>query len=136
MAAITTVPFYKTADKLDHAVRPSGVKSEILRLLHGITAAQNRSTVDDFLHPIQLGVSKAGAHKLIHCLRMSYELPRDELVPYDWVLVALDFNNAHSSVYRGQSHLVHGPCQGMLRSIFGYYSFTNKVLFNVGFLIT
>ena len=75
---------------------------EIVRLLHGISAAQNRSTVNDHLLPVQLGVDKAGAHKLIHGLRMSFELARDELGREDWVLVALDLDNAHSSVLRGE----------------------------------
>ena len=41
MAAITTVPLFKTDEKLDDKVRPIGVKHEIPRLLHGISAAQN-----------------------------------------------------------------------------------------------
>ena len=72
MAAITTVPFFKTAEKIDIKVRPIGVKNEIVRLLLGISA-------DDHLLPVQLGISKAGAHKLIHRLRMSFELPGDEI---------------------------------------------------------
>ena len=72
-----------------------------MRLLD-FSAAQNRSTVDDHLLPVQLGVTKAGAHKLIHSIQMSFELPRDELGPHDWVLVALDLENAHSSVFRGE----------------------------------
>ena len=71
MGAITTVPLYKTEEMLDDQVRPIGVLHEVNRLAQGIVAAQNRLIVDEYLQPVQLGCSQAGAHKLIHCVRMS-----------------------------------------------------------------
>ena len=96
MGAINTIGAYKTDEKLDDKLRPIGVMHEVRRLTEGITAAQNRAVVDDHCQPEQLGCSPAGAHKLVHAVRMSHELPRGE----NWVSVKLDFKNAHSSVFR------------------------------------
>ena len=96
MGAINTIAAYKTDEKLDDKVRPIGVMHEVKRLTEGISASQNRVIVDEYCQPEQLGCSPAGAHKLIHSVRMSYESPQGE----NWVAVKLDFWNAHSSVFR------------------------------------
>ena len=74
MAAVTTVPFFKSPEQLDHIIRPVGFKNEISHFLQRIVASQNRSTVNDVLHPTQLGCDKAGAFKLIHCVRIVPDL--------------------------------------------------------------
>ena len=96
MRAISTIAAYKTKETNPDQVRPIGVLHEICRFLDSISAAQNRAVVDEYLHPVQLGIAKAGAHKLIHTMRMSSELPRGD----NWILVKLDFKNAHSEVSR------------------------------------
>ena len=96
MGAINTIGAYKTSEQSDDKLRPIGVMHEVRRLTEGITAAQNWAVVTEHCEPEQLGCSPAGAHKLVHAVRMSYESPQSE----NWVVVKLDFRNAHSSVYR------------------------------------
>lgn len=59
MRSISTVAAYKTIDMSPDQVRPIGVLHELCRFLDGISAAQNRSTVDEHLHPVQLGISNS-----------------------------------------------------------------------------
>ena len=57
----------------------------------------NKEELIAFLKPHQLAVSKAGAHKLVHTVRMVMELHRD--FP-DFVVVKIDIKNAHNSISR------------------------------------
>ena len=96
MGAINTVPLYKTEEKDDSEVRPLGVLHEVNNFTGSIVAKQNKGPVIDYLEPLQLGLSKAGAHKLVHSVRMATEMRHNQ----GFVTLKLDFKNAHSAVSR------------------------------------
>ena len=77
MSAITNIPLYKTVKKQDELIRPISVSHDTNRLCQGIVASSNRQVVPNYLEPVQLGCSKAGAHKLVHIVRMSNESRKD-----------------------------------------------------------
>ena len=91
---VTTVPLYKTNQQREDKLRPLGVAPTIVRLLDKFAASQNRPLLQDYLEPQQLALSPAGAHKLVHIIRMVMEEHRD------WVCVKIDVENAHNSVSR------------------------------------
>ena len=92
--AVTTVPLFKTSQKLDSKLRPVGVMPSFVRTVQQFAARDNRQTLESYLEPQQLALSPAGAHKLVHMVRMALEANRD------WVCVKFDVSNAHSSVSR------------------------------------
>ena len=92
--AVTTVPLFKTSQRQETKLRPVGVMPGLVRTIQQFAARQNRQILQSYLEPQQLALSPAGAHKLVHMVRMALEANRD------WVCVKLDVSNAHSSVAR------------------------------------
>ena len=60
LLTITTVPLYKTEERLDDKLRPVGVSHPVVRLLHRNVIKSNKKTITDFLEPEQLGLSPCG----------------------------------------------------------------------------
>ena len=94
MGAINTIPLYKTATRESDKVRPVGVEHVVVRHLHQQVALHNKSALADHLEPVQLWLSKAGAQKLVHSVRMFSEMHPE------FIVVKLDLKNAHSEISR------------------------------------
>lgn len=91
---VTTIPLFKTEQRLNSRLRPVGVKGTLVRMLHKYVARQNRATLESYLQPQQLCMTLGGAHKLVHCVRMFMEEHTD------WVCVKCDVKNAHNEISR------------------------------------
>ena len=75
-------------------VRPLGVRHSLVRLFHREVIAQNKQEIIEYLEPIQLGQSKAGASKLVRSVQgMLQQNP-------GWVCVQTDVKNCHNSLSR------------------------------------
>ena len=94
LGAVTTVPLYKDVLQNDTAIRPLGISPSFVRCIERASARQNRHVFQAFLEPQQQALSAAGAHKLVHMVRMCLEEHED------WVCIKLDIANAHSSISR------------------------------------
>ena len=88
--SVSTTPLFKNKER--DALRPLGVKSSLIRDLHKQNVAKNRGTLNDFLEPQQLALSKAGGAKLVHEVRMLCEGRRD------FIVVKVDMRNRHNEV--------------------------------------
>ena len=93
-AAVTTVPLFKSSLQDESKLRPLGIAPSSVRLWDRMAAKQNRPALQSYLEPQQQALSKAGAHRTVHMVRMSLELHRD------WICFKLDVANAHSSIWR------------------------------------
>ena len=93
--SVTTVPLFKTEEQ--ESLRPVGVKSSFLRLLHSRVVTGNRAALTSFLEPQQVALSRAGGFILVHGVRMQVEQMKGKK---DWVAVKLDISNAHNEVSR------------------------------------
>ena len=93
--SVTTVPAFKSAEK--DSLRPLGIKSSLIRVLHKEVVKGNRQPLTEYLEPQQLALSEAGGFILVHSVRMMAEQMRDKP---DWVVVKLDVANAHNEVSR------------------------------------
>ena len=91
---VTVVPLFKTSERDTRALRPVGVKSSTVRLLHSTVARMIRPSLLSYLEPQQLCCSPAGSHKLVHSVRMLLEQHRD------WVCCKVDVENAHNMISR------------------------------------
>ena len=60
-------PLFKTSGRC--AVRPLGLRTPLLKIFHKQVVTQNIIEVKEFLEPQQLGMSIAGAQKLIFSVR-------------------------------------------------------------------
>ena len=69
----STVPLYKP----DGYLRPLGIKSSFVRVLHKRVVGGYRGVLIDHLEPQKLAVSQAGGAKLVHSVRMMLEMRRD-----------------------------------------------------------
>ena len=96
MGAVVSIALFKTKEQEAHKVRPIGILHPLERFLKRQLISQHKSVISDHLEPQQLGCSKASAHKLVHSVRLACE----EKLPEGFVLVKLDFANAHSEISR------------------------------------
>ena len=64
--SLQTVALYKSAEKSD--VRPLGLRNSLVKLFHREVMLQCKVEVREFLEPVQLGQSVAGAAKLVHAI--------------------------------------------------------------------
>ena len=92
--SVTSVPLFKTAEQDPSVLRPVGVKSSLLRVLHRQVVRANTGALRDYLEPCQVALMPGGGAVLVHTVRMMLEL-RPE-----FVCVALDVRNAHNEISR------------------------------------
>ena len=90
--SVTSFPLYKTAAKDPSVLRPVGVKSSLLRVLHRLVVKANTGAMREHLEPCQVAMMPAGGAVLAHTVRMMLEL-RPE-----FVCVCLDVRNAHNEI--------------------------------------
>ena len=87
-----TVPIFKNSGKC--AVRPLGLRTPLLKVFHKQVVSQNLPEVKAFLEPVQLGMSRAGAQKLIFSVRSLLN------TRHDFVCVKIDCRNAYNEQSR------------------------------------
>ena len=93
---VETVGMYKTVNQDPSQVRPVGMRNPWIKTIHKEVVTQNKQILTDFLEPQQLGMSKSGGAKLVHCVRMVMEQnPK-------FICVKLDFKNAFNEVFRAR----------------------------------
>lgn len=93
---VETVGLYKTVNQDPSQVRPVGMRNPWIKTIHKEVAAQNKEIFTEFLEPQQLGMSKAGGAKLVHCVRMVMEQNPE------FICLKLDFKNAFNEVFRAR----------------------------------
>ena len=89
---VMTVPLFKS-DKQE-AVRPLGVRNQLVREFHKAEVVENKEVFVKYLEPEQLAMSVAGGGKLVFSVRM---LAEDRT---DFVIVKIDMENAFNAVSR------------------------------------
>ena len=89
---IQTVALYKTAMQTD--VRPLGLRNSLIKVFHKEAMSQSRPEVREFLEPQQLGMSQAGAAKLVNAVRGLICTRRD------FVCIKIDLSNAYNEISR------------------------------------
>ena len=72
---VQTVPLFKTSNQT--TVRPLGLRNPLLKAFHRIVVRENREEVVEYLEPQQLGMSVAGAQKLVFSIRGVLNSRRD-----------------------------------------------------------
>ena len=92
--SVTSVPLFKTAEQDPSVIRPIGIKSSLLRVLHRQVVQANTSALRDHLEPCQVALMPGGAGVLVHTVRMRLEQRPD------FVCVCLDVRNAHNEISR------------------------------------
>ena len=60
---LQTVALFKTAEKSD--VRPLGLRNSLIKVFHREVMNQCQTELREFLEPVQVGQSRAGAAKLV-----------------------------------------------------------------------
>ena len=95
--SVETVPLYKTEER--EGVRPIGMRNPLAKLLHMIVIKQNEAELIKFFEPQQIVMSKGGASKLVHSVRLMMEeeqLRREqgEVVEEELVTCKIDISNA------------------------------------------
>ena len=93
---VQTVGLYKTASMEADKVRPIGMRNPFIKSIHREVIRQNKSVIQEYLEPQQLGTSVAGAAKLVHSVRMMMEENPD------FVLIKIDFRNAFNEMARAR----------------------------------
>ena len=81
---------YKTAVRTD--VRPLGLRNSLIKVFHKEAMSQSRPEIREFLEPHQLGMSKAGAAKLVNSVRGLINSRRD------FVCIKIDSKNAFNEI--------------------------------------
>ena len=89
---VQTVGIFKNADK--KAVRPLGLRNPLLKSFHKEVVVQNITEVKAHLEPQQLGVSVAGAQKLVFSVRALLNSN------HEYVCVKVDLRNAYNEQAR------------------------------------
>ena len=75
---------------------PIGMRNPFIKSMHKEVVRQNKGVLVDFLEPEQLGMSVAGAAKLVNSVRMVLEANRD------FICIKLDFRNAFNEISRAR----------------------------------
>ena len=92
--AVTTAPLFKSAQQDSEKLRPVGILDPLVRFLNHEVATANKEAAVNYLEPVQLGCSKAGAHKLVTAVRSMSEQNKG------FVLIKLEIKNIHSQLSR------------------------------------
>ena len=93
---VETVGLFKTAERHKEKLRPIGMRNPFIKTIHKDIIKQNKRILKEFLEPQQLGMSVAGAAKLVHSIRMTLEKNPN------FVCVKLDFRNAFNEISRAR----------------------------------
>ena len=93
---VETVGLFKTAERHKEKLRPIGMRNPFIKTIHKNIIKQNKRAFKDFLEPQQLGMSVAGAAKLVHSIRMTLEKHPN------FICVKLDFRNAFNEISRAR----------------------------------
>ena len=93
-SSVSTLALFKSAAKDNQMIRPVGVKSSWIRLIHGEVMVSNRRVLREHLEPQQLCFTSGCGAKLVHIVRMMTEAHPD------WPLVPMDLKKAHNEVSR------------------------------------
>ena len=93
---VETVGLFKTSDRHKEKLRPIGMRNPFIKTIHKSIIKQNQRAFKDFLEPQQLGMSVAGAAKLVHSIRMTLEKNPN------FICVKLDFRNAFNEISRAR----------------------------------
>ena len=89
---IQTVPLFKNAGQKD--VRPLGLRNNLIKSYHKEAISQSKPEIREYLEPQQLGMSQAGAAKLVHCVRGMVNTKRE------MVCIKIDLANAYNEIGR------------------------------------
>jgi hypothetical protein len=89
---IQTVALYKTAVRTD--VKPLRLRNSLIKVYHKEDMSQSRPEIREYLEPQQLGMSKAGAAKLVNSVRGLIHSRRD------FVCIKIDLKNAFNEISR------------------------------------
>ena len=92
--SVSSVPLFKSAEQDPSILRPVGIKSSLLRMLHRQVVQANTSALRDHLELCQVALMPGGASVLVHTVRMTLEMRPD------FVCVCLDVRNAHNEISR------------------------------------
>ena len=93
-SSVSTVALFKSATQDPTLLRPVGVKSSLIRLLHGEVITSNRGALREHCEPEQLCFTPGCGASLVHTVRMMCEAHPD------WPCVTLDLSNAHNEISR------------------------------------
>ena len=89
---VQTVPIFKNSGRC--AVRPLGLRTPLLKVFHKQVVSQNLPEVKAYLEPVQLGMSRAGAQKLVFSIRSLLNARPD------FICVKIDCRNAYNEQSR------------------------------------
>ena len=89
---VQTVPIFKNTQRC--AVRPLGLRTPLLKVFHKQVVTQNITEVKAYLEPEQLGMSVAGAQKLVFSVRSLLNSNRQ------FICCKIDFRNAYNEQSR------------------------------------
>ena len=84
--SLQTVALYKSADKAD--VRPLGLRNSLVKVFHKEVISQSKVELRQYLEPVQLGQSMAGAAKLVFSVGGAIRANREH------ICVKIDLKNA------------------------------------------
>ena len=90
--SLEVVPLKKDEEGLE--ARPLGIRHSLVRFFHKEVATQCKVEVRQFLEPVQLGQSRAGAAKLNLSVRGLLDSHPD------WICVSLDMKNCYNAISR------------------------------------
>ena len=91
-SSLQTVALYKTQLRTD--VRPLGLKNSLIKLFHKEVMKQSKVEIREYLEPVQLGQSQAGAAKLVFGVRGLIQAKRD------FICCKVDLANAFNEISR------------------------------------
>ena len=94
ISSVSTVALFKSAAKDSSLIRPVGIKSSVVRFLHGEVMTSNRGALREHCKPEQLCFTPGCGASLVHTVRMMIEAHPD------WPCVSVDMRNAHNEVSR------------------------------------
>ena len=89
---VQTVPIFKNSGRC--AVRPLGLRTPLLKVFHKQVVSHNLSEVKAYLEPVQLGMSRSGAQKLVFSIRALLNSRPD------FICVKIDCRNAYNEQSR------------------------------------
>ena len=75
--SLQAVALYKSSERED--VRPLGLRNSLVKLFHREVMSQCKAKVGEFLKPVQLGQSMAGAAKLVYAIGRPLRTNRERI---------------------------------------------------------
>ena len=84
--SLQTVALYKSAEKV--YVRPIGLRNSLVKMFHREVMSQCKTELRQYLEPVQLGMSLAGAAKLVFSVGGAIRANREQ------ICIKIDLKNA------------------------------------------